>query len=119
MLKFEVEEENLRAAHRAEIFRPLSAAVTSWAQLPVFTGQSDQRQEFVQGVVRSFSTHRLLAGPAGRSIQTIFSYIMYVLIYILHMYIHYIQGVPLKFNFTYWGLFSGQFVDYTLYTLSR
>ena len=60
---FEVEEENLRAAHRAEILRPLSAGVSSWAQLPVFTGQSDQRQEFVQGVVRSFSTHRLLAGP--------------------------------------------------------
>ena len=71
---FEVEEENLRAANRAEILRPLSAGVSSWAQLPVFTGQSDQRQEFVQGVVRSFSTHRLLAGPIF--IHNVYLYIL-------------------------------------------
>ena len=63
-----MEEENLRAAHRAETLRPLSTLLSpaSRAQLPVFTGQSDQRQQFVQSVgVRSLSTHRLFAGPAG------------------------------------------------------
>ena len=63
MLSFHVEEENLRTAHRTETLR--SGVSGGVGQLPVSTGQSDQRQEFVQSVVRSLSTHRLLAGPAG------------------------------------------------------